>query len=97
MPTTLALQAGWAKLAEELAWLKDERFDLDLVGFDASEMERLWLAGGSRSRCRGRVRSRRRADQQAGRPLDPRQPSPLCGDATCWPTSSECSAASSPT
>ena len=39
----LALQAGWddALLAEELAWLKDERFDLDLVGFDATELERL--------------------------------------------------------
>jgi ParB-like chromosome segregation protein Spo0J len=43
----LALQAGWddALLAEELAWLRDERFDLDLIGFDASELERL-LAGG---------------------------------------------------
>jgi DNA modification methylase len=39
----LALQAGWSDelLAEELAWLRDERFDLDLVGFDASELERL--------------------------------------------------------
>jgi DNA modification methylase len=39
----LALQAGWddALLAEELAWLRDERFDLDLIGFDASELERL--------------------------------------------------------
>jgi ParB-like chromosome segregation protein Spo0J len=39
----LALQAGWddALLADELAWLRDERFDLDLVGFDATELERL--------------------------------------------------------
>jgi ParB-like chromosome segregation protein Spo0J len=39
----LALQAGWddALLAEELAWLRDERFDLGLMGFDASELERL--------------------------------------------------------
>jgi DNA modification methylase len=39
----LALQAGWddALLAEELAWLRDERFDLDLIGFDTSELERL--------------------------------------------------------
>jgi ParB-like chromosome segregation protein Spo0J len=39
----IALQAGWddALLAEELAWLRDERFDLDLVGFEASELERL--------------------------------------------------------
>ena len=33
----LALQAGWddALLAEELAWLRDERFALDLVGTGA--------------------------------------------------------------
>ena len=39
----LALEAGWddALLAEELAWLREERFDLDLIGFDASELERL--------------------------------------------------------
>jgi DNA modification methylase len=39
----IALQAGWddALLAEELAWLRDERFDLDLIGFDATELERL--------------------------------------------------------
>jgi DNA modification methylase len=39
----LALQAGWSEelLAAELAWLRNESFDLDLVGFDASELERL--------------------------------------------------------
>jgi len=39
----LALQAGWSEelLAAELAWLREERFDLDLVGFDATELERL--------------------------------------------------------
>jgi hypothetical protein len=39
----LALQAGWSEelLAQELAWLRDESFDLDLVGFDGSELERL--------------------------------------------------------
>jgi DNA modification methylase len=39
----IALQAGWddALLAAELAWLRDERFDLDLIGFDATELERL--------------------------------------------------------
>jgi ParB-like nuclease domain len=39
----IALQAGWSEelLAEELAWLRDESFDLDLVGFDATELERL--------------------------------------------------------
>ena len=45
----LALQAGWSEelLAQELAWLRDENFDLDLVGFDATELERLLaIAGG---------------------------------------------------
>jgi DNA modification methylase len=39
----LALQAGWSEelLAEELAWLRNESFDLDLIGFDATELERL--------------------------------------------------------
>jgi DNA modification methylase len=39
----IALQAGWddALLAAELTWLREERFDLDLVGFDATELERL--------------------------------------------------------
>ena len=39
----LALQAGWSEelLAQELAWLKDESFDLDLIGFEATEIERL--------------------------------------------------------
>jgi DNA modification methylase len=39
----LALNAGWSEelLAEELAWLRDECFDLDLIGFDATELERL--------------------------------------------------------
>ena len=39
----LALRAGWNDelLAEELAWLRDETFDLDLLGFDAGELEAL--------------------------------------------------------
>ena len=39
----LTLNSGWDDelLAAELAWLRDERFDLDLVGFDATELERL--------------------------------------------------------
>jgi hypothetical protein len=39
----LALQAGWSEelLAQELAWLRDESFDLDLIGFDATDLERL--------------------------------------------------------
>jgi DNA modification methylase len=48
----LALQAGWSEelLAAELAWLRDERFDLDLIGFDATELEHLLtLADGETS------------------------------------------------
>jgi DNA modification methylase len=39
----LSLKAGWNDelLAEELAWLRDETFDLDLLGFDATELEQL--------------------------------------------------------
>jgi hypothetical protein len=39
----LTLNSGWNEtfLAEELAWLRDERFDLDLLGFDAGELEAL--------------------------------------------------------
>ena len=39
----LALQSGWSEelLAQELAWLRNESFDLDLIGFDATELERL--------------------------------------------------------
>jgi ParB-like nuclease domain len=47
---TLALNAGWSEelLVQELAWLRDERFDLDLIGFDATELERLLaLADGA--------------------------------------------------
>jgi hypothetical protein len=37
------LQEGWddTLLAEEPPWLRDERFDLDLVGSDATYLERL--------------------------------------------------------
>jgi DNA modification methylase len=39
----LALQAAWDEpaLAEIVGWLQDQNFDLDLIGFDASELERL--------------------------------------------------------
>jgi DNA modification methylase len=45
----LAATAGWdeALLAEELGWLRDERFDLDLLGFDATELERLLALEGT--------------------------------------------------
>jgi len=45
----LAATAGWDEtlLAEEPGWLRDERFDLDLLGFDATELERLLVLDGS--------------------------------------------------
>ena len=84
----IALQAGWSEelLAAELAWLRDERFDLDLVGFDASELERLLaLADGDTARDDAE-------DEVPEPPEDPvSQPGDLwilgnhrllCGDAT---------------
>jgi DNA modification methylase len=84
----IALQAGWddALLAEELAWLRDERFDLDLIGFDASELERLLALAG------GEAASNEAEDEVPEPPEDPvSKPGELwvlgnhrllCGDAT---------------
>jgi DNA modification methylase len=84
----IALQAGWddALLAEELAWLRDERFDLDLIGFDASELERLLALAD------GEATSDEAEDEVPEPPEDPvSKPGDiwvlgnhrlLCGDAT---------------
>jgi hypothetical protein len=53
----LALNAGWDQdlLRLELAALRDESFDLDLVGFEADELAGLLAqqetAGADRRRC----------------------------------------------
>jgi DNA modification methylase len=84
----IALHAGWddALLAEELAWLRDERFDLDLIGFDATELERLL------AQADGEAASTEADDEVPEPPGDPvSKPSDLwilgnhrllCGDAT---------------
>ena len=84
----LARQAGWSEelLAAELAWLRDERFDLDLIGFDATELERLLALAD------GEVASDEDEDEVPEPPEDPvSKPGDLwvlgnhrllCGDAT---------------
>jgi DNA modification methylase len=84
----LTLNSGWDDelLAAQLAWLRDERFDLDLIGFDASELERLLTLADGESESGG-------AEDEV--PEAPEQPVSksgdlwvlgnhrlLCGDAT---------------
>jgi DNA modification methylase len=84
----LALQAGWSEelLAQELAWLRDERFDLDLVGFDASELERLLaLADGEPDSDRAEDEVPEPPDDPVSKPGDLwilGNHRLLCGDAT---------------
>ena len=85
---TLALQAGWSEelLASELAWLRDESFDLDLIGFDATELERLLAIADGEAEPDG-------AEDQVPEPPEEPVSKPgdlwvlgnhrlLCGDAT---------------
>jgi len=84
----IALQAGWddALLAEELAWLRDERFDLDLIGFDATELERLLtLADGEAANDEAEDEVPEPPEEPVSRPGDLwvlGNHRLLCGDAT---------------
>ena len=84
----LALQAGWddALLAEELAWLRDERYDLDLIGFDATELERLLaLADGEAASDEADDEVPEPPEEPVSRPGDVwvlGNHRVLCGDAT---------------
>jgi ParB-like chromosome segregation protein Spo0J len=84
----IALQAAWddALLSEELAWLRDERFELDLIGFDATELERLLALADGEAANDG-------ADDEVPKPPEDPISKPgdlwilgnhrlLCGDAT---------------
>ena len=83
----LAATAGWDEmlLAEEVGWLRDERFDLDLLGFDATELERLLSLDGGEAEAEPE-------DEVPEPPTDPvTRPGDLwllgehrllCGDAT---------------
>jgi DNA modification methylase len=84
----LALQAGWSEelLAAELAWLRDERFDLDLIGFEAPELERLLaLADGDAGSADAEDEAPALPEQAVTRPGDLwnlGEHRLLCGDAT---------------
>jgi len=84
----LALQAGWSEelLAEELAWLRDECFDLDLIGFDATELERLLaLADGEAASAEAEDEVPELPENPVSRPGDLwvlGNHRLLCGDAT---------------
>jgi hypothetical protein len=81
-----------ALIQEELAWLRDESFDLDLIGFDATELERLLALAD------GEAGSGDAEDEFPSRPkIRSQMPgylwllgNPGCCAVTprCWPTSS---------
>jgi ParB-like chromosome segregation protein Spo0J len=97
---TLALNAGWSEelLVQELAWLRDERFDLDLIGFDATELERLLALadGASESDEAEDDVPEPPADPSASRATSGSWATIACCAATpqCWPMSSGCSTGS---
>jgi hypothetical protein len=84
----LTLNSSWDEplLAEETTWLRDERFDLDLLGFDASELERLLaLANGEAPSDEAEDEVPEPPEEPVGKPGDLwvlGNHRVLCGDAT---------------
>jgi hypothetical protein len=84
----LALQAGWDEqlLAEELSWLRDQEIDLDIVGFDDAEIERLLaLAEGETADAETEDEAPELPEEPVTRPGDlwiMGNHRLLCGDAT---------------
>ena len=96
----IATNAGWndEMLAAELAALKEEAFDLDLLGFDDAEIDRL-LAGHWTRRTISMKRQSRRPIRSAALAISGSAASIACCAATprSWPMSKRSWAASSPT
>ena len=77
-------------LATELAALKEEAFDLDLLGFDAAEIDRLLTDTNDEAADLDEARAAGRSDQPPRRHLGSAASIGCCAATPrCWPTSRE--------